>query len=168
VVVRRSRPIIFRRRSNANRFVIAAGTNLEASQCPIGSNSNSCMAAFLSLHLTKSSTAYLEVAAFPYSTLVLRLTIVQGTWIWLADHDLDGDGSSRLTAFSGRGVLSESAGPVWLIGTACKPITTLHQGYPGRTNPSISRASYTLPIQPSRCQGPLDWIRADGDGKCIF
>lgn len=45
---------------------------------------------------------------------------LQGTWVWTADHDLDGDGSSQLTIFTGRGVLSQSAGPVWLIGTACQ------------------------------------------------
>jgi hypothetical protein len=33
------------------------------------------------------------------------------------DHDLDGDGSSQITVWSGRGILSESAGPVWMIGT---------------------------------------------------
>jgi glucan 1,3-beta-glucosidase len=37
--------------------------------------------------------------------------------VWLADHDLDGDGVSQLTIFSGRGILSKSAGPVWMIGT---------------------------------------------------
>ena len=41
----------------------------------------------------------------------------QGTWVWLADHDLDGDGSLQLSLFSGRGILSESVGPVWMIGT---------------------------------------------------
>ena len=44
----------------------------------------------------------------------------QGTWVWLADHDLDG--TEQLTLFSGRGILSESAGPVWLIGTGCEQI----------------------------------------------
>jgi len=79
----------------------AAGTNLESSQCPSGSDSNSCFAAFLALHLTSGSNAYLE-----------------GTWVWLADHDLDNDAQGQLSIFSGRGILSESAGPVWLIGTA--------------------------------------------------
>ncbi|KAH8106772.1 exo-beta-1,3-glucanase [Cristinia sonorae] len=76
----------------------AAGTNLQQNICPSGSNSNACFAAFLALHLTTQSNAYLE-----------------GTWVWLADHDLDG--STQLTLFSGRGILSESQGPVWLIGT---------------------------------------------------
>ncbi|SJL04756.1 related to glucan 1,3-beta-glucosidase [Armillaria ostoyae] len=42
-----------------------------------------------------------------------------GTWVWLADHDLDGDGETQATLFSGRGILSESRGPVWMVGTAC-------------------------------------------------
>ncbi|KAF8654106.1 hypothetical protein AX16_003639 [Volvariella volvacea WC 439] len=82
----------------------AAGTNLERAQCPPDGNTANCMAAFLALHLTQSSSAYLE-----------------GTWVWLADHDLDGDGLSQISIYSGRGILSESAGPVWLIGTGCKP-----------------------------------------------
>ncbi|KAJ7582651.1 exo-beta-1,3-glucanase [Mycena floridula] len=80
----------------------AAGTNLE-SQCPSSGSGGTtpCFAAFLGLHLTTSSSAYLE-----------------GTWVWLADHDLDGNGITQISLYSGRGILSESAGPVWLIGTA--------------------------------------------------
>nr|BAE20245.1 exo-beta-1,3-glucanase [Lentinula edodes]BAE44303.1 exo-beta-1,3-glucanase [Lentinula edodes] len=81
----------------------AAGTNLESAQCPSSGTGGTaaCFASFLALYLTAGSTAYLE-----------------GTWVWLADHDLDGDGVSQLELFSGRGILSESAGPVWMIGTA--------------------------------------------------
>ncbi|KAF9239592.1 glycoside hydrolase family 55 protein [Melanogaster broomeanus] len=75
------------------------GTDLQSAQCPAGSDSTDCFASFLALHLTTGSTAYLE-----------------GTWIWLADHDLDG--MDQLTIFSGRGILSQSAGPVWMIGTS--------------------------------------------------
>ncbi|KAF8894123.1 exo-beta-1,3-glucanase [Infundibulicybe gibba] len=83
----------------------SAGTKLETAQCPssgAGGTTN-CFAAFLALHLTPASTAYLE-----------------GTWVWLADHDLDGNGSSQISLYSGRGILSESAGPVWMIGTAAE------------------------------------------------
>lgn len=58
------------------------------------------MAAFLGLHITQKAPAYLE-----------------GTWVWLADHDIDHNNSTQITIFSGRGIYSESAGPVWLIGT---------------------------------------------------
>ncbi|OCH86564.1 exo-beta-1,3-glucanase [Obba rivulosa] len=79
----------------------AAGTNLESAQCPSGTQSDACFAAFLALHLTSGSNAYLE-----------------GTWVWLADHDLDDSAQSQLSLFSGRGILSESTGPVWMIGTS--------------------------------------------------
>lgn len=42
----------------------------------------------------------------------------QGTWVWLSDHDLDIKGEKQISLFSGRGVLSQSKGPVWMIGTA--------------------------------------------------
>lgn len=83
------------------------------------------MAAFLALYLTAESTAYLEVCISsldvefncPIPELTLwYASITQGTWVWLADHDLDGNGG-QTTIFSGRGILSESAGPVWMIGT---------------------------------------------------
>jgi glucan 1,3-beta-glucosidase len=45
------------------------------------------------------------------------LKMWQGTWVWLADHDLDGDSVSQISIFGGRGILSESEGPVWMIGT---------------------------------------------------
>ncbi|KAK0442941.1 exo-beta-1,3-glucanase [Armillaria borealis] len=85
-----------------------AGTGLEASTCPSSGSGgyNNCFAAFLGLHLTPGSTAYLE-----------------GTWVWLADHDLDGNGITQLSIYSGRGILSESAGPVWMIGTVIFPLT---------------------------------------------
>ncbi|KAJ7030627.1 exo-beta-1,3-glucanase, partial [Mycena alexandri] len=83
----------------------AAGTNLQAADCPSNGSggTTACLAAFAGLHLTSESTAYLE-----------------GTWVWLADHDLDepGGGQDLVSIYSGRGILSESAGPVWLIGTA--------------------------------------------------
>ncbi|KAH9934692.1 glycoside hydrolase family 55 protein [Fomitopsis serialis] len=80
----------------------AAGTDMQVSQCGgMEMYSPSCFAAFLGLHLTPSSNAYIE-----------------GTWVWLADHDLDDVSQSNVTLYSGRGILSESAGPVWMIGTA--------------------------------------------------
>ncbi|KAF7362795.1 Exo-beta-1,3-glucanase [Mycena venus] len=98
--------LTFQDMSNPQPVVqVAAGTNLQASDCPSNGNggTTACLAAFAGLHLTSESTAYLE-----------------GTWVWLADHDLDepGGGQDQVSIYSGRGILSESAGPVWLIGTA--------------------------------------------------
>ncbi|KAI0645963.1 exo-beta-1,3-glucanase [Trametes meyenii] len=77
-----------------------AGTNLQANNCPTsGAGGNNCFAAFLALHLTPSSTAYLE-----------------GLWVWTADHDMDQ--GPQINIYTGRGIMSESQGPVWLVGTA--------------------------------------------------
>ncbi|KAJ7718670.1 exo-beta-1,3-glucanase [Mycena metata] len=80
----------------------ATGTNLQTN-CPSSGSggTTNCFAAFLGLHLTSGSSAYLE-----------------GTWVWAADHNLDGDGVAQISIYSGRGILSQSAGPVWMIGTA--------------------------------------------------
>ncbi|KAK0225098.1 exo-beta-1,3-glucanase [Armillaria nabsnona] len=77
------------------------GFAMDSAHCPKGSEAISCAPAFLGLHLTSEATAFLE-----------------GTWVWLADHDLDKDGEARVTLFSSRGILSESRGPVWMVGTA--------------------------------------------------
>jgi len=54
----------------------------------------------MGMHITQQASAYIE-----------------GLWVWLADHDIDHNNSTQITVFSGRGIYSESAGPVWLIGT---------------------------------------------------
>lgn len=54
--------------------------------------------------------------------------------MWLSDHDLDAYGD-KITLYSGRGIYSESQGPVWLIGT-------------GRFFCKISRMSDALTFQP--------------------
>ncbi|GJJ16246.1 hypothetical protein Clacol_010542 [Clathrus columnatus] len=86
------------------RLGSAAGTNLGSAECPAqgSANPDNCFAAFLGLHLTADSSAYIEAM-----------------WVWLGDHDLDGN-NGQVNVFSGRGILSQSKGPVWFIGTACK------------------------------------------------
>ncbi|KAG1822759.1 uncharacterized protein BJ212DRAFT_1263475, partial [Suillus subaureus] len=64
-------------------------------ECPSGTYSSACFPAFLDLHITYGATA------------------LEGTWVWLADYDLDG--FDQLTLFSGRGILSHSQGPVLRI-----------------------------------------------------
>ena len=78
-----------------------AGSELQLSQCPkLAVGNRGCFAAFLAVHLTAQSNAYFE-----------------GTWIWLADHDFETLDANQTTIYSARGLLSESQGPVWLIGT---------------------------------------------------
>ncbi|KAF8178908.1 exo-beta-1,3-glucanase [Pholiota molesta] len=97
----------------------AIGTNLQSGTCPSsGSGSPSaCSGVFLSLHLTSQATAYLE-----------------GTWIWVADHDLDNSASAQISVYAGRGLLSESQGPVWLIGTAVEHHTIVQYNLANAAN----------------------------------
>jgi glucan 1,3-beta-glucosidase len=61
---------------------------------------SSCMATFVHVHLTQTSSAYIE-----------------NHWGWTADHNLDG-GPSVIVISSGRGILVESTRATWLVGTS--------------------------------------------------
>ncbi|KAG6333026.1 hypothetical protein ID866_6061 [Astraeus odoratus] len=111
----------------------AAGTDLQLDECPAGSQNLNCMAAFMGLHLTQGSTAYLE-----------------GTWLWTADHDMEDPELRQISIFTGRGLLSESFGPVWLIGTACgsaysSPLMPYYQPVPQAPTPFSINNKYFDP-----------------------
>ncbi|CAI7633588.1 unnamed protein product [Penicillium manginii] len=86
-----------------------AGSQLQASQClatpgtdVTSDNLNkNCIAAFMLMHITPSASGlYME-----------------NNWLWVADHDLDGNG--QITIYSGRGLNIESTkGNIWLSGTS--------------------------------------------------
>lgn len=82
-----------------------AGSDLQLAQCPTTPNSDTvntaCMAAFMSLHITSGASGlYLEA-----------------NWFWTADHDVEDASETQITVYTGRGLLDESAGPVWMVGT---------------------------------------------------
>lgn len=62
-------------------------------------DTSKCMAAYMVMHLTKTSSAYIE-----------------NFWGWTADHNLDG-GSSETIIATGRGILVEATKGTWLTGT---------------------------------------------------
>ncbi|RFU33704.1 hypothetical protein B7463_g2616, partial [Scytalidium lignicola] len=76
----------------------AAGSKVETN---CGGSPAQCKAAFMLMHLTASSSAYVE-----------------GMWGWTADHDLDG--SNGQTISTGRGYLIEATQGTWMIGTAAE------------------------------------------------
>ncbi|KAJ5204735.1 glucan endo-1-3-beta-glucosidase [Penicillium cinerascens] len=83
-----------------------AGTEMQSNTCKktpdVKTRPNpECIAAFMLLHLTETASVYIENA-----------------WMWTADHDLDMPDHSQINVYTGRGVLIESQGPVWLWGTA--------------------------------------------------
>jgi hypothetical protein len=80
----------------------AIGSSLQKDDCPkkSGSVNSDCVGASLLLHLTLTSSAYME-----------------NIWVWVADHDLDVITQDQIDIYVGRGVLIESQGPTWLYGT---------------------------------------------------
>ncbi|RDA83617.1 hypothetical protein CP532_6918, partial [Ophiocordyceps camponoti-leonardi (nom. inval.)] len=82
------------------------GTQLQLDKCAknpsvVADPNPDCMGAFLMLHLTTRSSAYLE-----------------NVWMWTADHELDLPPYTQLNIFNGRGILIESVYGTWLWGTA--------------------------------------------------
>ncbi|OAA64380.1 glycoside hydrolase family 55 protein [Niveomyces insectorum RCEF 264] len=88
----------------------AAGTNLQLAQCAKNPDVTApadlaCLGAGLLLHVTPSASSL----------------YVENAWFWVADHDLEpAANSAQINVFNGRGVLIESKGPVWLLGTAAE------------------------------------------------
>jgi glucan 1,3-beta-glucosidase len=83
-----------------------AGTNLQSDKCSKNPNvthtpNEECIGSFMQLHITKESNGYFE-----------------NVWLWTADHELDLKDHNQIDIYNGRGMLVESQGPVWLVGTA--------------------------------------------------
>jgi hypothetical protein len=84
----------------------SAGTRLQSDRCvktpsQVTQPDPECVGAFMLIHLTESSGAYLE-----------------NTWFWVSDHELDLSDHSQINIYNGRGVLIESTKGAWLWGTA--------------------------------------------------
>lgn len=75
----------------------AAGTQLQVADCPTGTLKDQCMSAHTNVHITKSASgAYFE-----------------NNWFWTADHDMDDPNSTRVSVYTGRGMLVEGTN-TWL------------------------------------------------------
>lgn len=111
------------------------GSGIQESNCAklSGHAVAPCTAAYLSLHLTKTSSAYLE-----------------NVWLWTADHDLDAADQGQIDVYAGRGMLIESQGPVWLLGTAAEHHTIYQYNIANAANVYIALIQTETPYyQPS-------------------
>lgn len=84
----------------------SAGTDLQSDRCSktpsVTTQPNAaCMGAFMLLHVTKTSSIYME-----------------NTWLWVSDHELDRPDFNQINIYNGRGILIESVKSAWLWGTA--------------------------------------------------
>lgn len=83
-----------------------AGTLLQSDICTKTPNRATsvdprCIGAFMLMHVTQSSSIYME-----------------NVWGWVSDHELDRDDHNQINIYNGRGLLIESNKGVWLYGTS--------------------------------------------------
>ncbi|KAF2095560.1 pectin lyase-like protein [Rhizodiscina lignyota] len=118
----------------------ALGSTVETS-CQ--STTSPCLADFLLLHLTPTSSAYVE-----------------NMWGWVADHDLDGSlGFARIAG--GRGALIESTVGTWMIGTAFEHSTLYQYNINSAQNVFISMQQSETPYwqgNGSPDLAPAPWV----------
>jgi len=84
----------------------SAGTDLQSDKCSKTPEEATpanpeCIGAFMLMHVTKSSSIYME-----------------NTWLWVSDHELDRSDFNQINIYNGRGILIESTKGAWLWGTA--------------------------------------------------
>ncbi|KAJ5469313.1 hypothetical protein N7539_008931 [Penicillium diatomitis] len=100
-----------------NTVITVGGTaETSISEDCVSQEPKDCMAAFMLMHLTESSSAYIE-----------------NVWGWTADHNLDSE--SILTIIStGRGLLVESTKGTWLTGTGFEHNWLYNYNFHGASN----------------------------------
>jgi hypothetical protein len=116
----------------------AFGSDLDLASCPKPGYSEKCIAASLLLHLTTDSSGYFE-----------------NIGLWTADHDNDAQikdhktSDAQINIYSGRGVLIESQGPAWFIGTAVEHSTLYQYQLFGAHNVCIDLSLLTI-VSPTK------------------
>ena len=137
----------------------AAGSKVQTN---CGGDPASCKAAFMLMHLTSTSSAYIE-----------------DMWAWTADHDLDGGHGQNIA--TGRGILIEATAATWLHGAVSEHNTlyqynfhktqnvfaAMQQGeapyWQGNGSPSLAPDPWT----PLSKYGDPDFSKCSpGDAKC--
>ncbi|PKY07913.1 putative exo-beta-1,3-glucanase [Aspergillus campestris IBT 28561] len=99
-----------------------------------------CKAAWGLLHLTRTSSAYIE-----------------NVWGWTADHDLDGD--NKQTIATGRGLLVEGNSATWLVGTGFEHNALYQYNFAGARNVFSAMQQSESPYWqgPGNALAPAPW-----------
>lgn len=107
------------------------GSGIQVAQCGTSTShpTSTCTSSYLALHLTSTSSAYLE-----------------NVWVWAADHDLDDSNQGQIDVYSARGILIETPNPVWLIGTGIAFRVPLMLSIHSLTPPFSLRTPHTLSV----------------------
>ncbi|KAH7355180.1 putative exo-beta-1,3-glucanase [Rhexocercosporidium sp. MPI-PUGE-AT-0058] len=111
-----------------------------------------CKAAFMLLHLSATSSTYVE-----------------DMWGWTADHDLDGENNQLIS--TGRGLLLESQFGTWLIGTAFEHHTLYQYNFVSAANVLVSMQQSETPYWQGTggpAQAPAPWTPSDSYSDPTF
>ncbi|CAK4031656.1 Glucan 1,3-beta-glucosidase [Lecanosticta acicola] len=100
--------------------------------------SDPCKAAFLVMHLRKTSSSYIENA-----------------WLWSADHDLDGVLNQQIG--TGRGMLIEATQGTWLVGTGSEHHTLYAYQLDNAQNVYASLMQVESPYWQPLPRAPAPW-----------
>ena len=120
----------------------ALGTNLDSTHCAkFTAPTDQCQGAHTCLHLTASSSAYLE-----------------NVWVWTADHDLDNT-HAQISIFNARGVIVESSnGPVWMYGTASEHNVMYQYNVVNAKNVLLAMIQTETPYFQSNPMAPVPFV----------
>lgn len=113
------------------------------------STSSPCKAAFMHAHLTASSSSYWE-----------------NTWLWTADHDLDG--STPTTIAVGRGMLIEATRGTWLVGTGVEHNVLYAYQLNNAQNVFTAMQQVETPYWQPGPRAPEPWTPDEGWGDPTF
>jgi glucan 1,3-beta-glucosidase len=112
----------------------------------------SCPAAFMLMHLTSTSSAYIE-----------------NNWGWTADHDLDGGNGQTIS--TGRGLLVEATSATWLHGVAYEHNTLYQFNFNNAQNVFVGMQQSETPYWQgpgSPSLAPAPWATVSSIGDPIF
>jgi glucan 1,3-beta-glucosidase len=121
---------------NVHYRIGGAADSLTETVC--NSDASPCKAAFLVMHLKDTSSSYIE-----------------NSWLWTADHDLDG--TNPTSVGTGRGMLVEATQATWLIGTGSEHHTLYGYTLYNAKNVMTSLMQVETPYWQPLPKAPFPW-----------
>ena len=135
-----------------NTHLRIGGTAGSKVQTDCHGDAGACQAAFMLVHLTATSSTYIE-----------------NMWAWTADHDLDGQ--NKQTISTGRGMLIEATAGTWLHGTAVEHNTLYQYNFRGAQDVFVGLQQSETPYWQgpgSSSLAPAPWTPSDKYGDPDF
>ncbi|KAJ5998399.1 Pectin lyase fold/virulence factor [Penicillium sp. IBT 35674x] len=108
------------------------GSDQQIAQCPTSAAvSAACEVAYMSMHITSSASG----------------VYMENNWLWTADHDIDDASNTRISIYSGRGLLVEGT-TIWLYGTAVEHHSLYQYQFSGASSVVAGFIQTETPLPP--------------------